>query len=292
MQPEQSTSEPSTRSTPRSPRDEALSRPLPPRVAWEELGPDFFTAWGYPDGKFKPQHLAIYGPTGRGKSFFEAYILAERARLRGSRVVVIATKPADKTLMRLGWPIVQSWPPAQGWTKDKRRYNQVIYWVKAPRLDEESQARQSQKIRDLLQQLWVPDSNIVVVFDEIAYVEQELKLGVLTARYFREGRGLGITVVASTQRPAYVSRTMHSETDWAVFFAPKDEEDLERLAQIAGNKLYYKRVLASLNAAKYEFLLVHALTGESVISSLPKNPKPIVVSRPVQELPKTRQPMA
>ena len=80
--------------------------------------------------------------------------------------------------------------------------------------------------------------------DEIVYVEQELKLATVTSRYLREGRALGITVVATTQRPAGVSRTLHSETAWSVFFAPKDEEDAERMAQIAGNKTYFIRAIS------------------------------------------------
>lgn len=271
-----------------SPREVALNKPLPERVDWAELGPEFFQAWGYPRGEFQPEHLAIYGQTGRGKSYFEKYILMERARLRGSQVVVIATKPADKTLVSTGWPIVTEWPPGHGWTKKKRDYRQVIFWAKAKGLGKDGQEQQSAAIRDLLEKLWRPDSNIIVAFDEIAYVEAELGLKTVTSRYFREGRGLGITVLASTQRPAGVSRTMHSETAWTVFFAPKDEEDTERMAQIAGNKLYYRRALTELDASEYEFLLVHNLTNECVISSLPRDGAPVILSRPVQESPKPR----
>lgn len=258
-------------------------------MSWEEIGPEFFQAWGYPRGEFTPEHLAIYGQTGRGKSHFEKYILMERARLRRSRVVVVATKPADKTLVSTGWPIVSSWPPATGWTKDKKKYEQVIYWAKAKGLGRDARDRQTAMVEDLLEQLWVPDANIIVAFDEIAYIENELGLKLQTSRYFREGRALGITVVASTQRPTGVSRYMHSETAWSVFFAPKDEEDTERMAQVAGNKLYYQRALAELDASRFEFLLVHNLTNECVITSLPKNPEPIALVRPATEAPKGRE---
>jgi hypothetical protein len=288
-------SPPSPGSPGRSPREVALARSLPERTPWAELGPEFFAAWGYPRGEFQPEHVGIYGQTGRGKSWFERYILTERARLRGSRVVVVATKPADKTLVGTGWPVVTSWPPATGWTRDKRKYQQVIYWAKAKGLGKAGRDSQQAAVADLLEKLWVPDSNIIVAFDEIAYIEKELsyppyQLANYTARYFREGRAMGITVVASTQRPTGVSRYMHSETAWSVFFAPKDEEDTERMAQVAGNKLYYRRALAELNAADYEFLMVHNLTGESYISSIPKKPIPIAIPiaipRPAQESPK------
>lgn len=278
--------------SPLSPRDIALSKALPDRVDWAELGPEFFAAWGYPRGEFMPEHVEILGQTGSGKSFFEKTILQERARLRGSRIVVVATKPADATLTSTGWPVVESWPPATGWTKDRRRYEQVIFWAKARGLSKDARVRQAQKIEDLLEMLWVPNSNIVVVFDEIAYVEKELGLRTHVERYFREARGLGITVVATTQRPQGVTRYMHSESAWSVFFAPKDEEDAERMAQVAGNKLYYRRVLGELDRTKYEFLLVHNLSGEAYISHLPKRPIPITLDRPARETPKQVPPVA
>ncbi len=236
----------------------------------------------------------MYGQTGRGKSFFEAWILRERARLRGSRVVVICTKAADKTMLSMGWPVIHRWPPPTGWRHKSSDYDQVIFWPKASQLDRDGQRRQAAAIEDLLQQLWVPESNRIVVFDEIAYLENELNfpehpLKNYTSRYLREGRSMGITVVASTQRPAGVSRFMHSETAWSVFFAPKDEEDAERMAQVAGNKLYFRRVLAELNARDFEFLLVHNLTGDAVITSLPKNPQPIAVSGTNSEAPKSNR---
>lgn len=265
---------------------------MPDRVPWDELAPEFFGAWGYPRGEFMPEHIEILGQTGSGKSFFEKTILMERARLRGSRVVVICTKPADKTIESTGWPIVDTWPPTQSWTKDRRRFRQVIFWAKAPGLNREARRRQAAKVEELLEMLWVADSNTVVVFDEIAYVEKELGLRTHVERYFREARGLGITVVATTQRPQGVTRTMHSESAWSVFFAPKDEEDAERMAQVAGNKLYYKRVLMDLKRPLYEFLLVHNLTGEAYISALPKKPIQVQISNRSQEVSKRRTPVA
>lgn len=261
-------------------------------MPWEEAGPDFFTAWGYPRGDFQPEHLEILGQTGSGKSFFEKTVLMERARLRGSRIVVVATKATDSTLLSTGWPVVTTWPPAQGWVKDRRNYHQVIYWAKARGLNRDSRVRQRQLIEDLLDQLWVPDSNIIIAFDELAYIQHELGLKTEIETYYREARANGITIVASTQRPQGISRYMHSESAWSVFFAPKDEEDAERMAQVAGNKLYYRRALAELDRREFEFLLVHNLSGESIISSLPKTPRPITIPGVARETPKKRIPVS
>ncbi len=108
------------------------------------------------------------------------------------------------------------------------------------------------------------------MFDELAYIEQELNLSTTITTYFREARALGITIVANTQRPSGVTRYMHTESGWSVFFAPKDVQDAERMAETAGDKVYFLRVFKELKRDKYEFCMVHSLTNEVVISSIPK----------------------
>lgn len=247
-------------------RDQALAAP-PPRVDWDSLSADLMRAWGYPRGVWHPEHMEILGPSGSGKSYFLVTVLDMRAALRGAHVVYVATKPADDTISSLGWPIVTSWPPNE-WKQENRH---VIYWAKAPTLDAEGLKKQKAAVQNLLEKLWHPNANIIVVLDEIAYIEQDLGLRVIIRRYYREGRALGITIVAGTQRAQGVSRFMHSESEWTVCFRPKDEEDAERVAQILGNKRYFVDVLMSLDREKREFLLVHNLTGEAYISHIPPN---------------------
>lgn len=230
-----------------------------PRVPWSIVGPDFIRAWGRPRGQTMPEHVEILGPTGSGKTYFGRQILLERAKARRSHIVIIATKPADETLMSMGWPIITKWPPDYG--KD-----QVIFWAKAPGIDEAGTDRQREAIVKLLGQLWKKDSNIIVVFDEVAYLCINLKMNPQVSKYYREGRGLGITVVSFTQRAPGITRYVHSESAWTVCFKPKDEEDAERVAQVLGSKKVYVPILMSLNQEKYEFLLVHNLTGDKVIS--------------------------
>lgn len=235
------------------------------RVPWSVLGPEFIRTWGYARGVPEPEHVEILGQTGSGKSFFEATILLQRQRARGSHIVVICTKAADKTMMATGWPVVSRYPP------EDPRETAVIFWPKAAGLDVAGQHEQAARITRLLQQLWHPDANVIVVFDEIAYLANELNfpdtpLKTIVARYFREGRSLNITCVATTQRPQGVPRQMHSEVGWTVCFAPKDEEDGERMAQVLGGRRTYLPILNTLNRERYEFLIVHGLTHKMYIS--------------------------
>lgn len=248
--------------------------PLPERVDWDQLEPDFIEAWGYPRGEFMPEHLAIYGPNGSGKSYFEKTILLRRAELRGSHAVILATKPADSTLQSMGWPIVTTWPPGHG-----EKYRRVIYQATARNLRADGKVRQRQAVEHLFESLWRPNSNIILAVDEIAYVEQDLGLRTLVTRYYREARALGITIVAGTQRPQGVSRWMHSESKWKIAFAPADEDDCDRVAQVLGNKLYFRTVLNSLDTEKREFVIVHTLTKQCFISHISNGPK-----QPVKEV--------
>lgn len=238
-------------------------------VPWSALGPSFISLWGYPRGEREPEHVEILGQTGSGKSWFEVCILLQRQQARGTHIVVVCTKPADKTMLATGWPIIDRYPPQDA------RETACIFWPVAEGLDQTGQREQARKIYKLLQTLWHKDANIIVVFDEIAYLCTELNftgqkdpipLRNTLVRYYREARGLGITIVATTQRPQGVPRQVHSESNWTICFAPKDEEDAERMAQVLGGKRTYKPILNLLNKERYEFLIVHNLTRKMYIS--------------------------
>jgi hypothetical protein len=232
-----------------------------PRVPWNQLGPEFFAAWGRPNGVPMAEHMSVYGPSGSGKTHFVAYILTERARLRGTHMVMVATKKADATLLKAGWPIVKSWPPPYG--KD-----QVIWWARGG-LRADDQERQAERVQTLMHALWEPDSNRVVAWDELPYVCADLGLRRPIATYYREGRALGISNVAAMQRPSDVPRYVHSEVSWTVSFKPKDQDDRDRVAEVFGNRNLYREVLAGLSREHHEFVIKRELTGEAFISSLP-----------------------
>lgn len=234
--------------------------PEVPRVPWSEAGPEWLATWGYPNGQFDPEHVEILGPSGSGKTYFEASILQQRVLLRDSGVIFIATKPADATIMKLGWPVVDNW-------KDVQKNKQCIFWPKTKAQGKDREAYLNVKIYELLTKLWVKDSYNIVSFDEIATAENlSIEMKKEIQMYWREARSMGITIVAMKQRPQGALRDMHSEANWVVCFKPKDEEDAERYAQILGSKKRWMPVLADLDRDKHEFILYHARTGEAVIS--------------------------
>lgn len=231
------------------------------RVPWAILGPEMIRCWGWPGGRFDPEHLTVYGPTGSGKTRFVGHVLAARAAARQSHIVMIATKRADRTITAYGWPVISSWPPA--W--DQR---QVIYWARAKGISAVHRVPQRDKVKAVLDALWTSKSNTIVYIDELSYVSDMLKLGPELETFYREGRSQGITMVASMQRPSRVTRLAHSEAGWTVAFRPKDADDRRRVAEVLGDRATYQQVLSSLDRDRYEFLLRHDRTGQAYISHL------------------------
>lgn len=235
---------------------------MPDRVDWNELGPEFISEWGWPNGKWDPEHLAALGPTGSGKTKFVTTVVDMRCTMTGAHAVILATKPADGTLTKLktkGWALRRSWPPDYGETK-------VLYWPPGASMKSGNE-KQRRAIFDFLAEQWKPDANVIIVFDEIAYVETELRLKRQIEQYWREARTMGITICAMTQRPRNVSRQMHSMPAWFVGFRPDDEDDAKRVAEIAGSRRLYTPILMELDP--YEFVLIKRRTREAYISSLP-----------------------
>lgn len=232
------------------------------RIPWRELEPEILDQWGWPSGRWQPEHMAVLGPTGSGKSHFASYLLDQRVKRSGAHAIIVATKPADSTVYRMvkkGWTLRRTWPPEYG-------QNQVIFWPTSGK-PSDGTARQRRAIFTMLDELWKPDANVIVQFDEIAYIESELRLQPLITKYWRESRALGITMMAMTQRPRFVSRYMLSEPAWSVAFGSSDEDDAGRVAEVIGGRKHYKPVL--MNLEPREFLIVRRRTREAYISRLP-----------------------
>ena len=230
------------------------------RVPWSLLGPDFVAQWGQPRGELMPEHLEILGPTGSGKSFLLVDIIRERVRRRGTSVIYIATKQQDSTIGKLGFPVAANW-------RGVAQEEQVTFWPRTKEIGTKRREFQAHRIEDLLSNLWQPDANTVVVFDEFVYIENlSREVRDLLNMYLREGRSHGLTVVAGKQRVQGTQRDMHSETDWKIAFRMNDRDDQERLAQLFGPKREWLPVLEGLDRERHEFLIQHKLTGQTFIS--------------------------
>lgn len=234
-------------------------------IPWSELGPTFIEKWGRANPKDpQPEHLEIIGTTGSGKSFLLTQILAEMVRRRNSSVIFIATKQADGTVTKMGWPIVDNW-------REVQKHEQVVFWPRTSLIGSARKAYQAEKIQELLDNLWQPDANTIVVFDEFVYIQGLSRdLQDTLEMYLREGRSHGITCVMGKQRGQGVMRDMHSESNWKVCFKLTDRKDMEYMSELFGNKQEWIPIMQSLNKAKYEFIIQSKIADRQYISYVDK----------------------
>jgi energy-coupling factor transporter ATP-binding protein EcfA2 len=207
------------------------------------------------------EHVSIVGQTGSGKSVLGmslCKVIAKRTADDGrpARVVVIATKPRDDTVKALGWPIIKKWPPSFG-------QEHCVVWPRGGAPD--TMARRQRRIIGPLLNTIFHEGGQTICIDEAAYIEDPianntgLGLSGVMSQYWGSARSLKLSLIAGTQRPRNVTRSMWSEPSWVFIFAPDDEDDLMRVAQLSGAKNQVLEIAPRLGG--HEFLCVHRPRG-------------------------------
>lgn len=233
--------------------EEVRNPPQPDVIHWEQFREMFAEA--YEQG----EHVSLVGPTGSGKSVTGVEICRiigarQGADRRPSRVVVLADKPRDDTIMRLhtkdDWPIIKEWPPSYG-------QEHCIVWPKTS-----DELKQRAIFRPLLKAVYEEGGQAVYI-DEAAYFADPPPDGLgmrgQLGKFWRAARSNKAAVIAGTQRPCAVPRLMWSEPSWIIVFAVEDEEDLKRVAQLSGQPLAVWRTVPRLGG--HEFLCIRRQRG-------------------------------
>ena len=253
----------------------------PERVPWSALGPQFALAFGRADKNDpQPEHIEIIGQNGSGKTHLLGKIYQERAYVQQRPSVIVATKPADDTLGKIGFPVVNSWDQVVAKIRDGQQ--NLIFWPRTNRMGNARRHYHEAKIADLLDRLWTPKSDTDVAMDDWGYADSLWEVKARLEQYLREGRSSGISVAAMKQRPQGSTRLMSSETHWTAAFAPKDRADLERWSELFGAKRDWMPVFDSMDPMRREFLIRHNRTKDAYISWVDTPLEPV-------ELPKARR---
>lgn len=206
------------------------------------------------------EHVSLIGPTGQGKTTLAAAISEQRRY-----VVWVATKPKDEALDRLmakGYRRIQHWPPDMTMTR-------VIFWPTWK--DRNDTARQREAIGAMLDETFRAGGWTVVV-DELAYLAQVLRLDGRLRPYWWQGRSNHLSLVAATQRPAWVPLEMYSQATHLFLWGDRSGDNLKRLGELNYSHVdTVRRIVSSL--ARYDVLYVDTRTGEMVITRAPAPPE-------------------
>lgn len=225
--------------------------PEVPRVPWAT----FVASLDWRQG----EHVSLIGPTGSGKTTLALALLPRR-----TYVCALGTKPADRTLSGLirteGYKRIKAWPPGP----TRRR---VILWplVRDPDDIPAQAAIFDHALREIFR-----EGGWSLFVDEVWYVARFLGLARLLELFWSQARSLGITLIATTQRPAHVPLMMYSEPTHVFLWRMNELADRKRLREFGGglNSDLIMRTLAELRP--HEALYLNTRTGAMTITRAPR----------------------
>ncbi len=229
-----------------------------PYSPWATFLDEFQTHWPA-NTNGRAEHVTLVGPNGQGKTVLALELLKERARRRDAHIVILATKPRDRELSALGWPIIREWPPGYGQPR-------VIFWPRFPKDVRRAAMMQRMALDPVLADIFAEGKRTVYV-DEAFYLTDVLKLEYTMRQFWTQGRSNDLLVVAGTQRPVKVPREMFSECRWFIAFRTADEDELRRVGEIGGvDSKTLREVIRTLKP--HEFVCCQTRTGVMVRSKV------------------------
>jgi hypothetical protein len=247
----------------------------PERVPWSVLGPQFHVTFGNVDpADPQPEGLEIIGQNGSGKTYAGGKIYQERAFVTGRASILMAHKSVEATLLKLGWPIANTWDQVTAKVRDG--HTNLIYWPRTRLMGNARKDFYDKRMTEALDHLWVSatpkqTADTDVIFDDYGFVEDSLpETAGRVKQFLREGRALGFSTGLFKQRAQGGTRYATSETQWTLGFRPADDADLERWAELFGARRDWIPVLRSLDRVKREFVIKHTVTQEAYISWIDK----------------------
>ena len=201
------------------------------------------------------EHILIAAPTGSGKS-----VLAGELAEKRSYVANFITKTKDPLFSGAAykdWVRVTEWQPGRS---PKAWENKVLLWAKEQPTMAETRDVQKIVFREALEDVF-KRGGWCLVFDELHYLADQhfLNLSDAIAILFHMGRSNNVSLMALTQRPAWVPKIIYSSVSHAYIARTRDQADLKRLSELAGVDSKTIAQAVSQLESRHDFLYVNPM---------------------------------
>lgn len=221
------------------------------RVKWD----DFISRFNWKQG----EHITLIGPTGSGKTTLINEILDKR-----EYPLVLATKKVDSSLDQL---------KRKHKLKEVKRlipgvHGRVMLRPEFPNVSATELKRRHREVFSEALMGAFRNGGYCVVNDEIRYLHEQLKLTNELELLWLQGRSLGVSMVAGTQRPRGIPLTAYNAASHLFLWRDNDKENLKRLSHISSAGVDPKQVQSDVaNLPWHDVLYVNTRTGERLQSN-------------------------
>lgn len=229
--------------SPRSARDATVQD-----APWRKVLPTLLRNWD------QGEHFVILGKTGRGKTTLEVALMEARHRTRTANACSMVNKRRDETSAKLiarGWHRIYDWPPPYSARKSRK----VILWPSYTRASTYAKDRRNVFLYALDE--IIDEGNWTLCLDEASYMVESMRIRTSIDELFTQSRSSGITLIAGSQRPVWVSRAMVSQHSWVACFRIGDHDDALRAGDVLGTKRRFSPIIERLDT--HEFVLVNTV---------------------------------
>lgn len=226
-------------------------------ASWRKVLPTLLRNWE------QGEHFVILGKTGRGKTTLEVELMEKRHALRRASACSMVTKRRDETSARLvsrGWHRIYDWPPPYS----ARKSGKIILWPSYTRASTYAKDRRHIFV-DAFDEI-ITEGNWTLCLDEASYMVESMRIRTSIDELFTQSRSNGITLIAGSQRPVWVSRSMVSQHCWVACFRIGDSTDARRAGEVLGDKDRYAGLVQALGP--HQFLLANTITTEAVVTEV------------------------
>jgi hypothetical protein len=226
-----------------------------PRIPWDVFLKELQWMQG--------EHFAFIGPTGQGKTTMVQHLLPKHPY-----VAVLATKPRDDTMDKLvsnGYQKMHRWR-----SLDPNNVPRRVIWPKASKLSQLVTA-QNEVFEDAFDSMYL-EGGWTVGIDELWWYTNILHLQQQVRILLLQGRSMGLSLAASTQRPAFVPTELYSQSTHLMFWRDNEKKNLERLGELnTRDASLVRSVVQDLEAHKKQVLYINTRTGRMLRTHVPRS---------------------